>query len=138
VNGLLDSAAEGPHGLVLEGEPGIGKTALWETGILGARAHGMHVLVARCRGSESRFSFVALGDLFEELELPLGAISPGSPADIEQTAHLVFTVKNSRIVHMHGVVGFDWKEVFSGCANFTAETIGGGTVAASAPVRNRP
>jgi hypothetical protein len=60
-----------------------------------------------------------------------GAISPGSPADIEQTAHLVFTVKNSRIVHMHGVVGFDWKEVFSGCPNFTAETIGGGTVDAS-------
>jgi hypothetical protein len=62
-----------------------------------------------------------------------GALSPGSPADIEQTAHLDFTVKNGHIVHMHGVVGFDWKEIFSGCPNFTAETIGGGTVDAGTP-----
>jgi hypothetical protein len=57
-----------------------------------------------------------------------GALAPSSAADIEQTAHLVFTVKNGHVVHMHGVVGFDWKEIFSGCPNFTAETIGGGTV----------
>lgn len=57
-----------------------------------------------------------------------GALTPGSAADVEQTAHLTLSVANGRIRHLHGVVGFDWKELFSGCPNFTVETIGGGTV----------
>lgn len=59
-----------------------------------------------------------------------GALTPGGAADVEQTAHLDLTVVNGRIVRLHGVVGFDWKERFSGCPDFTVETTGGGTVAA--------
>jgi hypothetical protein len=57
-----------------------------------------------------------------------GGLRPGGPADIEQTAHLVLTVANGRIRHLHGVVGFDYKWINTGCPNFTVETIGGGTV----------
>jgi hypothetical protein len=57
-----------------------------------------------------------------------GNITPGSPADVEQTAHLMLTVSNGRIVHLHGVVGLDYKWINTGCPNFTVETIGGGTV----------
>jgi len=57
-----------------------------------------------------------------------GNITPGSPADVEQTAHLLLTVSNGRIVHLHGVVGLDYKWINTGCPNFTVETIGGGTV----------
>ena len=57
-----------------------------------------------------------------------GPVTPGSPADIEQTAHLTLTVRNNRIVHMHGVVGLDYKWIDTGCPSFTIETTGGGTV----------
>jgi hypothetical protein len=64
-----------------------------------------------------------------------GDITPGSPADVEQTAHLTLTVSNGRIVHMHGVVGLDYKWRNTGCPSFTVESIGGGTVDAK-PVGN--
>jgi len=57
-----------------------------------------------------------------------GGVAPGSPTDVEQTAHLTMTVSNGRIVHLHGVVGLDYKWINTGCPNFTVETIGGGTV----------
>lgn len=57
-----------------------------------------------------------------------GAIPPGAPADVEQTAHVTLSVSNGRIVHLHGVVGLDYKWRNTGCPNFTVETIGGGTV----------
>lgn len=57
-----------------------------------------------------------------------GAIPPGAPADVEQTAHLLLTVSNGRIVHLHGVIGLDYKWRNTGCPDFTVETIGGGTV----------
>ena len=55
--------------LVLAGEPGIGKTTLWEAGIEAARAGGLRVLVARPSGAEAQLSFAALIDLCEALEL---------------------------------------------------------------------
>jgi hypothetical protein len=57
-----------------------------------------------------------------------GNTTPGSPADVEQTAHLTLTVSRGRIVRMHGVVGLDYKWINTGCPNFTVETIGGGSV----------
>src|SRR5262245_6392476 len=49
--------------LVLAGEPGIGKTTLWEAGIAAARACGLRVLIARPSGAEAQLSFAALIDL---------------------------------------------------------------------------
>jgi DNA-binding CsgD family transcriptional regulator len=52
-----------PSLLVLEGEPGIGKTTLWQAGVEGARERGWIVLQARPAEAERDLSFSALGDL---------------------------------------------------------------------------
>jgi DNA-binding CsgD family transcriptional regulator len=61
-----------PHAIVLEGDAGIGKTALWEAGIAVAVTRGMRVLVARPAEAETGMSHAALGDLLGPLvdELP--------------------------------------------------------------------
>jgi hypothetical protein len=57
-----------------------------------------------------------------------GNITPGSTPDVEQTAHLRLTVIHNRITHLHGVVGFDYKQYYELCPTFLVETTGGGTV----------
>jgi DNA-binding CsgD family transcriptional regulator len=52
-----------PHGILLEGEAGIGKTALWDAGIAEAASRGMRVLVARPAEAETALSHAALGDI---------------------------------------------------------------------------
>jgi DNA-binding CsgD family transcriptional regulator len=54
--------------LVIEGEPGIGKTALWQEGVRLAREEQAAVLVARATESETALSFVGLTDLLDPLE----------------------------------------------------------------------
>ena len=53
--------------LVVEGEPGIGKTTVWEEAIRVARAHGSHVLSCRPRQSDAALSHVALTDLLRSV-----------------------------------------------------------------------
>ena len=62
---FLGEVQTGPGGLVLEGEPGIGKSVLWTEGVDEARVLGCRVLSCRPTGSDSELSFVALGDLFD-------------------------------------------------------------------------
>jgi DNA-binding CsgD family transcriptional regulator len=54
----------GGRALVLEGEAGIGKTALWQEGAASARRSGVHVLAARAGQAETRVAFATVGDLF--------------------------------------------------------------------------
>jgi DNA-binding NarL/FixJ family response regulator len=56
-----------PNVLLLTGEPGIGKTSLWGTGVDSAKEQGMRVLAAKANDAEAQFSFAALGDLFENV-----------------------------------------------------------------------
>jgi DNA-binding CsgD family transcriptional regulator len=63
----LASGEGGVRGLVLVGEPGIGKTTLWETGIADARRQGAQVLVARASESEAQLPFAGLIDLCEHV-----------------------------------------------------------------------
>jgi DNA-binding CsgD family transcriptional regulator len=53
--------------LVLEGEPGIGKTTVWLAAVAGAEADGYRVLVARPAEAEAKLSFSAVADLAEPL-----------------------------------------------------------------------
>ncbi len=53
----------GPVGLVIEGEPGIGKTTVWLEAVRMAGERGYHVLSARPAEAEAELSFAALGDL---------------------------------------------------------------------------
>lgn len=65
-------------GMVILGEPGIGKTSLWEAGIEFARDLGYVVLFARASQAETTLSYAALGDLVEAIdpEILLGLPEP--------------------------------------------------------------
>jgi predicted ATPase len=59
----LAEVDHGPSALVLSGEPGIGKTILWEAGV--EEAAGRHGYVLTCRGveAEASLSFAGLSEL---------------------------------------------------------------------------
>ena len=60
---FLDELGGGPVGLVLSGEPGIGKTILWQAGVDEARARFERVLTCRGAEAEAALSFAALSEL---------------------------------------------------------------------------
>ena len=65
VDWLISSTREGPAALILEGEAGIGKTALWEQGVARALRRGHEVLCVRVRPADSALPFLALAELLE-------------------------------------------------------------------------
>lgn len=71
---FLDSVAAGPslaagrRALVLRGEPGMGKTTLWEAGVEAARERGHRVLSSRPSEADGSLSHAALSDLLETVE----------------------------------------------------------------------
>jgi DNA-binding CsgD family transcriptional regulator len=65
---FLQSAAEQPSGLVIEGEAGIGKTTLWLAAQDDARARGFEVLSARVGETESVLAYAAVADLLGDLD----------------------------------------------------------------------
>jgi DNA-binding CsgD family transcriptional regulator len=65
LSAFLVDVAEGPNALVLQGGPGIGKTTIWQAGVVAARERSCHVLASRPAGAEAQLSFAALGDLLE-------------------------------------------------------------------------
>lgn len=62
---FLAQVRDGPAALVLTGEPGIGKTTLWQEAVARAQASSMTVLVARPVEAEVQLAFAALSDLLE-------------------------------------------------------------------------
>ncbi|HXM55106.1 MAG TPA: AAA family ATPase, partial [Candidatus Dormibacteraeota bacterium] len=65
---MLGSLADGPAGVVLEGEPGIGKTTLWQAGVEEARRRGMRVLLCRAVEVEAQMSYASLADLLSGID----------------------------------------------------------------------
>ena len=70
---IADLLATPPAAVVIEGEPGIGKTTVWEAGVAAAHAR---VLSCRAAGTEVQLSFAALGDLLAPV---LADVLPGLP-----------------------------------------------------------
>jgi DNA-binding CsgD family transcriptional regulator len=64
--GLLD---DGPAVLFLDGEPGIGKTALVRSAVDAATARGHRVLSCAGTPADARLAFAALGDLLGDVPL---------------------------------------------------------------------
>ena len=64
IEGFLDRLVREPRVLTLSGEPGIGKTVLWQKGVERAREQLPHVLTHRAVEAEAGLSFAALSDLF--------------------------------------------------------------------------
>ncbi|BDX34657.1 LuxR family transcriptional regulator [Mycobacterium antarcticum] len=72
---FLDAASSAPAALLLEGEPGIGKTTLWLTALDEARDRGIRVLSTRPTAAESVMAYTALADL-------LASVAPSAWADL--------------------------------------------------------
>jgi len=62
---FLGRVADGSSALILAGEPGIGKTTVWEETVQRARDRGCLVLSARPAETEAKFAYAVLADLFE-------------------------------------------------------------------------
>jgi len=66
---FLDELERGPAVLVLEGEPGIGKTTLWHEATALAEGRRVRVLASRPAESDRSLSFAALADLLGGIEI---------------------------------------------------------------------
>jgi len=64
---FLDDSATGPSVLVLDGDVGAGKSALWRAAVAVARERGHCVLVSRATEAEAPLAFAALGDLLRDV-----------------------------------------------------------------------
>jgi MoxR-like ATPase len=67
--------------VLVEGEPGIGKTTLWLAAIERAQARGFRVLSARAAAAESVLAYSALADL-------LSGVDPTAWHDLPRPQHL--------------------------------------------------
>ncbi|HEY6960952.1 MAG TPA: AAA family ATPase [Gaiellaceae bacterium] len=88
VDELLRDAESPLGGLELVGEPGIGKTTLWQEAVRRAEARGMRVLAARPAASEARLTFAALGDLLADVDEEMLARLPSPQRDAIDAALL--------------------------------------------------
>src|SRR6478736_5809681 len=68
VTEFLRSASQQPSGLVIEGEPGIGKTTLWLSALEEARGRGYQVFSARVGQAESVLAYAAVADLLRDID----------------------------------------------------------------------
>jgi DNA-binding CsgD family transcriptional regulator len=74
---FLDRLTEGASALVLEGEPGIGKTTLWAATIAHAEPRGCRVLSCRPTQAEAKLSYAALADILSPLGKEALQVLPG-------------------------------------------------------------
>ena len=68
VGEFLRSASSAPSAMVIEGEPGIGKTTLWTFALQQAHQLGFRVLSARASGTESVLAYTSLADLLADVD----------------------------------------------------------------------
>jgi DNA-binding CsgD family transcriptional regulator len=68
VDNFLASASAEAAALLIEGEPGIGKSTLWLAAVERARELGFQVLTARAAAAESVLAYTALADLFDGVD----------------------------------------------------------------------
>ena len=77
VEAFLAESDRGARALAILGEPGIGKTTLWDEAVRQARDRGALVLEARPAESEARLSFSGLTDLLSPVAPERVAVLPG-------------------------------------------------------------
>ena len=77
-NGFLDAAVQRSCGLLLVGEPGIGKTTIWTAVVDEAARRGFNVLVARPSEAEVELPFAVLADLLARVDDSVLAALPGA------------------------------------------------------------
>jgi predicted ATPase len=67
IEAFLAASGSGPVGLLIAGEPGIGKTTVWRECVRLADEQGYRVLAAGSTESEVKLSFVGLSDLLSSV-----------------------------------------------------------------------
>src|SRR6478735_5558912 len=65
ISSFLDAVPTGPEALILGGEAGIGKSALWLDTVAQGQTRSYRALSSRPTESEAKLSFAALGDLLD-------------------------------------------------------------------------
>lgn len=73
---FLASVSTAPSALVVEGEPGLGKTTLWLAGVQLAQERGFQVLAARPAAAESALAYSSLADLLGNVDMAAGKWLP--------------------------------------------------------------
>ena len=68
VESFLTLTAVGPSALLIEGEPGIGKTTLWLAAVEQATRAGFRVLSTRAAAAESVLAYTALADMLDGVD----------------------------------------------------------------------
>lgn len=68
IDAFLADASHGARVLLIEGQPGIGKTTLWLAGLEVAAARSWRILLARPTDVEATFAYAGLGDLLEAVD----------------------------------------------------------------------
>src|SRR5262245_61487707 len=77
VHAFLDQPADQPRVLLIEGEPGIGKSTIWLAGVAAAQERFSTVLASRPAETETTLPNLVLGDLFGAVEREvLAALQP--------------------------------------------------------------
>jgi DNA-binding CsgD family transcriptional regulator len=64
---LIERTRHGTAGAVIVGEPGIGKTTVWEAGVALARERGFRTLVSRPARADATLPLGSFGDLFRDI-----------------------------------------------------------------------
>jgi DNA-binding NarL/FixJ family response regulator len=77
VDAFAASLGQGARALVLRGEPGIGKSALWRHAVERCRSEGFEVLRTRPAEEEMPLALVGLLDLFRQAGLDRAALEAG-------------------------------------------------------------
>jgi DNA-binding CsgD family transcriptional regulator len=78
---FLDDVLLGAAALVFEGDPGIGKTAVWSGVVDDAVRRGFRVLLARPSAAETSLSYSALADLLQDVGEDVFAALPQPQRD---------------------------------------------------------
>jgi hypothetical protein len=81
VSAFLAAARHQPCALVIEGEPGIGKTSLWLDTVRRARAEGYTVLTVRAAMAESVLAYTVLADLLGAVDNTVWTDLPAAQLD---------------------------------------------------------
>jgi DNA-binding CsgD family transcriptional regulator len=68
VEAVLGAVQDGSARLVVEGEPGIGKTTVWRSGVLTAERRGYDVLSSRPAEADASLSYAGLADLVDGID----------------------------------------------------------------------
>ena len=85
----LDASVAGSAAVLLTGDAGIGKTAIWESVVAERRLAGDHLLISRATAAEARLPWVGLTDLLRTIPSSTLASLP----ELQQRALEVVTLR---------------------------------------------